>query len=87
MNSGKRVDGSYGFNGWNHFDMYNENHANWYKTYQTPEEGQPDMAPILADSIWVDGWPMRITPLQPHTKEAITQAWPAFVVTDIKAEY
>lgn len=57
VNSGKRVDGSYGFNGWNHFDMYNADHGNWFKTYQTPEEGQPDMAPILADSIWVDGWP------------------------------
>ena len=58
INGGQRVNGSYGFNGWNHFDMYNTSHAHWDKTYQSPEEGQPDMAPLLADCLWVDGWPM-----------------------------
>ena len=58
INGGKRVNGSYGFNGWNHFDMYNSNQTHWYKSYQSPEEGYPAKAPLLADCNWVDGWPM-----------------------------
>ncbi len=58
VNSGRRVPGSYGFNGWNHPDMYGTNHRNWDMLYITPEEGNPSKAPMFADCIWVDGWPM-----------------------------
>lgn len=58
INKGQRVPGSYGFNGWNHPDMAGPGSRNFDRTYQKPEDGQPDNAPILADSIWVDGWPM-----------------------------
>ena len=57
VNNGKRVDGSYGFNGWNHFDMYEPNSVHFDKVYQSTSEGEPVKAPMLADSIWVDGWP------------------------------
>ena len=57
INSGRRVPGSYGFNGWNHPDMYGPGSAHFDKLYQTPEEGTPANAPLLADSLWVDGWP------------------------------
>ena len=58
INSGRRVPGSYGFNGWNHPDMYGTGSAHYDKLYKTPEEGTPVKAPIFADCIWVDGWPM-----------------------------
>ena len=52
------IPGSYGFNGWNHTDMYGPNSGHFDKLYQTPDEGDPGKTPIFADSIWVDGWPM-----------------------------
>jgi prepilin-type N-terminal cleavage/methylation domain-containing protein/prepilin-type processing-associated H-X9-DG protein len=57
INGGRRVPGSYGFNGWNHPDMYGPGSAHFDKLYQTPEEGTPVKAPIFADCVWVDGWP------------------------------
>ena len=52
------IPGSYGFNGWNHPDMYGSGSAHYDKLYKTPEEGTPVKAPMFADCIWVDGWPM-----------------------------
>ena len=59
INSGRNgVPGSYGFNGWNHPDMYGPNSRHFDKLYHTPEEGDPGQTPIFADCNWVDGWPM-----------------------------
>ena len=55
--NGARVPGSYAYNAWQHPDYRNTNHGEWPWLYQDDSEGQPDMAPILADSIWVDCWP------------------------------
>ncbi|MDP7011069.1 MAG: prepilin-type N-terminal cleavage/methylation domain-containing protein [Verrucomicrobiota bacterium] len=51
------IPGSYGFNGWNHPDMYGPNSSWFDKMYISPDEGMPVKAPIFADCIWVDGWP------------------------------
>jgi prepilin-type N-terminal cleavage/methylation domain-containing protein/prepilin-type processing-associated H-X9-DG protein len=57
INNGQRVSGSYAYNAWQHPDIWNTNHGQWNWLYQDDSEGQPDMAPLLADSIWVDCWP------------------------------
>ena len=57
FNNGNSLPGSYAFNGWQHPNMRLTNHAQWHWQYQDTSEGQPDMAPMLADSIWVDAWP------------------------------
>ncbi|MBT5321274.1 MAG: type II secretion system protein [Verrucomicrobiales bacterium] len=57
INNGQRVSGSYALNAWQHPDIWNTNHGQWNWLYQDDSEGQPDMAPLLADSIWVDCWP------------------------------
>jgi prepilin-type N-terminal cleavage/methylation domain-containing protein/prepilin-type processing-associated H-X9-DG protein len=57
INNGNSIAGSYAFNGWQHPDMRPTNHSQWDWLYQDTSEGQPDMAPMLADSIWVDAWP------------------------------
>jgi len=63
FNNGKSLPGSYAFNGWQHPNLYHvvsnrgESHPQWRWLYQDTSEGQPDMAPMLADSIWVDAWP------------------------------
>ena len=56
------IPGSYGFNGWNHPDMYGPGSAHFDKLYHSPDEGEPGKAPIIADSIWVDGWPSANNP-------------------------
>jgi|TARA_B100001971_G_scaffold188120_1_gene189262 prepilin-type N-terminal cleavage/methylation domain-containing protein/prepilin-type processing-associated H-X9-DG protein len=56
------IPGSYGFNGWNHPDMYTSGSAHFDKLYQSPDEGEPVKAPIFADAIWVDGWPTENNP-------------------------
>ena len=59
INSGRNgVPGSYGFNGWNHFDMFETNSHHYDKLYHSPDDGEPVKAPIFADCNWVDGWPM-----------------------------
>ena len=57
INNGQRVSGSYAYNAWQHPDYLGTNHRDWNWQYQDDSEGQPDMAPLLADSIWVDCWP------------------------------
>ena len=57
VNSGGQIQGSYGFNGWNHPDMYAPNSWWFDKMYISPDEGMPVKAPIFADCNWVDGWP------------------------------
>ena len=57
INNGHRVSGSYALNAWQHPDIWGTNHRDWNWQYQDDSEGQPDMAPLLADSIWVDCWP------------------------------
>ena len=60
VNNGKRVDGSYGYNGWCHHNMMdavNVDKFPYEKVYNTTSEGEPTKAPMLVDSIWVDGWP------------------------------
>ena len=63
FNNGKSLPGSYAFNGWQHPNMRRENHWQWRWQYQDTSEGQPDMAPMLADSIWVDAWPQENNPM------------------------
>lgn len=63
INRGQRVPGSFALNGWQHPDQYPEWHARWNWLYQDDTEGQPDMAPLIADSIWVDAWPMANNPV------------------------
>ena len=62
INNGQRVSGSYAYNAWQHPDVWNTNHRQWNWLYQDDSEGQPDMAPLLADSIWVDTWPRENDP-------------------------
>ena len=63
INSGRNgVPGSYGFNGWNHTDMYGPSSRHFDKMYQTPDEGNTGQTPIFADCTWVDGWPMEGNP-------------------------
>ena len=57
MNNGNSIPGSYAFNGWQHPNYWDTTNAQWNWLYQDTSEGQPDMAPMLADSIWVDAWP------------------------------
>ena len=56
INDGKPFSGSYAFNGWQHPNMKVDD-SKWDWLYQNDSEGQPDMAPMLVDSIWVDVWP------------------------------
>ena len=56
INDGNSFPGSYAYNGWQHPNMRVDN-SKWDWLYQNDSEGQPDMAPMMSDSIWVDIWP------------------------------
>ena len=56
INDGNSFRGSYAFNGWQHPNM-SVDESKWDWLYQNDTEGQPDMAPMMSDSIWVDVWP------------------------------
>ena len=53
VNDGKTVEGSYGFNGWNHPWGWGEE-----LRIVDPSDGVPAKHPLFADANWVDGWPM-----------------------------
>ena len=53
VNDGKAVEGSYGFNGWNHPWGWGEE-----LRIVNPSDGVPAKHPLFADANWVDGWPM-----------------------------
>ena len=53
VNSGGQIQGSYGFNGWNHPRGYKE--IEW--RIQEPGDGNPSMHPLFSDANWVDLWP------------------------------
>ena len=74
------IPGSYGFNGWNHIDMYNPNHVHYDKMYQSSSEGTPDNAPIFADCLWVDGWPMENNALPPTYQGANNSSMARFCI-------
>jgi len=81
INSGRRVPGSYGFNGWNHPDMYGPGSAHFDKLYQTPEEGTPVKAPFsLTASGWMAG-PRKATRRRPPFTAPTIPAWPASAPT------
>ena len=56
INAGNSFYGSYCFNGWQHPNM-SAKVGPWEWLYQNDSEGQPDMAPMISDGIWVDAWP------------------------------
>jgi prepilin-type N-terminal cleavage/methylation domain-containing protein len=53
VNAGGQIQGSYGFNGWNHPRGYME--TEW--RMQDPGDGNPSFHPLFADANWVDMWP------------------------------
>ena len=57
INNGQPVSGSYAQHARPNPRIWNTNHGQWNWLYQDDSEGQPDMAPLLADAIWVDCWP------------------------------
>ncbi len=57
VNGGGQIQGSYGFNGWNH----PEGGAFEWRI-QDPSDGTPSLHPLFADSNWVDSWPQESDP-------------------------
>jgi prepilin-type N-terminal cleavage/methylation domain-containing protein len=53
VNKGGQIQGSYGFNGWNHPRGYKE--VEW--RIQEPGDGNPSKHPTFTDANWVDMWP------------------------------
>jgi len=58
VNSGGQIQGSYGFNGWNHPRGYKE--VEW--RLHDPSDGNPSMHPTFSDANWVDMWPQEKDP-------------------------
>ena len=53
VNNGGQIQGSYGFNGWNHPRGYKE--VEW--RLHDPSDGNPALHPTFSDANWVDMWP------------------------------
>jgi prepilin-type N-terminal cleavage/methylation domain-containing protein/prepilin-type processing-associated H-X9-DG protein len=62
INNGDSIPGSYAYNGWQHADMRTGSHWQFDWVYQDDSEGQPSMAPMMSDSVWVDAWPTETNP-------------------------
>lgn len=64
--------GSYGFNGWLHHTP-SENAGPHHKM----TDKDPDLIPVFADSVWVDGWPVETDPVPTDLYLASQSAMPS----------